>query len=479
MSGPPVMLDLAVLVLALGALVQDLWLPVSAKRRLGYWLALGLVVVLGYSLVRMEAEPARFAFGQSYVLDGLALYFKRFFLLSGALVLVWATAFADGLETGWGEFYSLHLLALVGMLVAASAHDFVTLLVAVELITTSFYVLTSFERRRLGSLEAGSKYWVLGAMASGVMVYGIALVYGAAGTLQFGQLAQKAATLQGNGLFRIGLLLVLLALAFKIAAVPMQLWVPDVYQGAPTPVTAWLAVGSKAAGAVLLLRLFWTALPPSVAVPWTRLLMVLAAASILYGSLCAIPQRNLKRLLGYSSIAHAGYLLLGIAAFSPSGTAAVLYFLGGYLFTVLAAFGVLVLVMRASQAEDIDSLAGLSRRAPALAAVLALAMVSLAGVPPLAGFFGKFLLIKALLEAGPAFYWLVGVALFGVVVSLWYYFGVIRAAYWAPAAEALPRIRVPAVSWAGLGVCVAGMWFLGLFPSALVDLASRVAQSLQ
>lgn len=479
MNAPPVMLDLAVLVLALGALVQDLWVPAPAKRWLGYGAALGLVVILGYSLVRMEAEPARFAFGQSYVLDGLALYFKRFFLLSGVLVLIWATAFADRLDSGWGEFYSLHLLALVGMLVAASANDFLTLLVAVELITTSFYVLTSFERRRLGSLEAGSKYWVLGAMASGVMVYGIALVYGASGTLQFGELAQKAATLEGNTLFRIGLLLVVLALAFKIAAVPMQLWVPDVYQGAPTPVTAFLAVGSKAAGAVLLLRLFWTALPRSVAGPWMRLLMVLAAASILYGSLCAIPQRNLKRLLGYSSIAHAGYLLLGVAAFSPSGTAAVLYFLAGYLFTVLAAFGVMVVVMRTSQAEDIDSLAGLSRRSPGLAAVLALAMVSLAGVPPLAGFFGKFLLIKALLEAGPAFYWLVGVALFGVVVSLWYYFGVIRAAYWAPAPEAFPNISVPAVSWAGLGVCVTGMWFLGLFPSSLVDFANRVAETLR
>lgn len=479
MSPPPLMLETAVLVLALGTLLLDLWGPAQAKHRLGYGAALGLVMALGYSLLRMEAEPAQFAFGQSYVLDGLALYFKRFFLLAGAVVLLWATAFADRLEDGWAEFYSLHLLALVGMLVAASANDFVTLLLAVELVTISFYVLTSFERRRLGSLEAGGKYWVLGAMASGVMVYGIALVYGSAGTLRFGELAQKAATLGGNGLFRIGLVLVALALAFKIAAVPMHAWVPDVYQGAPTPVTAFLAVGSKAAGLVLLMRLFWTALPRAVALPWTRVLMVMAAASILYGSLGAIPQHNLKRLLGYSSIAHAGYLLLGVAAFSPSGTAAVLYFLGGYLFTVLAAFGVVVLVMHTSQAEDIESLAGLSRRSPVLAAVLASAMVSLAGVPPLAGFFGKFLLIKALLEAGPSYYWLVGVALFGVVVSLWYYFGVIRAAYWAPAPEGLPAVSVPAGAWAGLTVCVAGMWFLGLFPSPLVDLANRVADTLR
>jgi len=479
MTSAPLMLEFAVLVLGLGALVQDLRLPAQAKRQLGHWVALGLLVVLGYSLVRMQAGPPQFAFGQSYVLDGLALWFKRFFLLAGSLTLLWATAAAPRLETGWGEFYSLHIFALLGMLVAASGNDFVTVFVALELITVSFYVLTSFQRRWLVSLEAGSKYLVLGALATGLMVYGIALIYGTSGTLSFAELARKAAALETNRLFRVGLLLVLLGLAFKLAAVPMQWWAPDVYQGAPTPVTAFLAVGSKAAGLVVLLRLLWTGLPRPAAQVWTGVLMALAAASILYGSLGAIPQWNLKRLLGYSSIANAGYLLMAVAVLSPEGTTGSLYFLGAYLFTLLAAFGVLTVLMSAGQAEDLGSLAGLSRRSPGLAAVLALAMVSLAGVPPLAGFFGKFLIIKAVLEAGPGYYWMVAVALWGVVVSLWYYFGVIRAAYWAAAPQSLPAVKVSKTAWAGLMVCVAGMLFLGLFPSALVDFARQVAGGLR
>jgi NADH-quinone oxidoreductase subunit N len=386
--------------------------------------------------------------------------------------------FSDRIESGIAEFYSLVVFALAGMMFAASAHDFTMLFVSIELITVTFYVLTSFQRRRLASLEAGVKYLILGGVSSAVMVFGIALVFGTAGTMDFSELARIPATVQGNGVFRLGLLLVLSGLAFKIAAFPLHIWAPDVYQGAPTPVTAFLAVGSKSAGFVLLLRLLYTALPLQVTQNWVKLLMGVSAVTILYGNLCAIPQRNLKRLLGYSSIANAGYLLLGVAALSQSGSAAILFYLSGYLFTVLAAFTVLGVVIRAAEAEDLHSLAGLHQRSPLLAAALTLAMVSLAGVPPLAGFFGKFLLIKAGMEQGAEYYWLIAVAIVGVIISFYYYFGVIRAIYWGgPARDASP-IRVTAPAKAALAVCIGGMLFLGLFPALPMKLAREATKAL-
>jgi NADH-quinone oxidoreductase subunit N len=334
--------------------------------------------------------------------------------------------------------------------------------------------LISFQRNRLQSLEAGVKYLILGAMASAFMVYGIALVYGTAGTMNFVELGMKARTLSNQPLLLFGLLLVLSGLAFKIAAFPLQIWAPDVYQGSPAPATAFLAVGSKAAGVVLLLRFVVGSLPPEIAGRWKLLVMVMSAVSILYGSLCAIPQRNLKRLLGYSSIANAGYLLLGVAAMSNAGVTAILYYLGGYLFSVLAAFTVICVALRATDAEDISSLAGLHQRSPLLAAAMTLAMVSLAGIPPLAGFFGKFLLFKAAIEQGPAYYWLVGVAIVGVVISLYYYFGVIRAIYWSSTQTDVSPLVVSLPLKISLAACVIGMLLLGIYPNPLLALASQV-----
>src|SRR5213078_1124467 len=259
------------------------------------------------------------------------------------------------------------LFALAGMLFASSANNFALLFVSLELITVTFYVLTSFQRGRLTSLEAGVKYLIIGALSTGFTVFGIALVYGTCGTLDFSKLAAVAAQLAGNKIFLFGLLLVLVGLGFKIAAFPFQIWAPDVYQGAPTPTTAFLATGSKAAGFALLLRVLFIGVP-SVTHQWAKLFMVISAITILYGNLCAIPQRNLKRLLGYSSIAHAGYMLLGIAALTSAGQSAVLFYLSGYLFTVLAAFTVVALVLRHLDSEDISGLAGLNQRSPLLAA---------------------------------------------------------------------------------------------------------------
>ncbi len=473
-------LEYLVAALGLGVLLADLWLPAERRRDLGLAAAVGVLFILLASF-SVEDIGTQYAFGQMYVLDGLAMFFKRFFLLAAFIVLVMAVEYADRIPAGVSEYYSLTLFALLGMMFASSANDFSVLFVSLELVTVTFYVLVSFQPSRVQSLEAGIKYLIIGALSSAFMVYGIALVFGMSGTLNFNTLAIESGRLTGNSLFFVGLVLVLVGLGFKIAAVPFQIWAPDVYQGAPTPTTAFLAVGSKATGFVLLLRVLFGAVP-ALATNLAPVLVGIAACTILYGSLCAIPQRNLKRLFGYSSIANAGYLLLGVVALSHEGQAAVLYYLGGYLFAVLAAFCVITVVLRNIESEDISALAGLNERSPFLAATLTLAMVSLAGVPPLAGFFGKFLLLKSVIVQGMTNHsqmWLVGIAIFGVVTSFYYYFGVIRTMYWGKAAGESAPITVSPLMRVCLYACVGGMIYLGIYPADVLSVAEQAVAVLR
>jgi NADH-quinone oxidoreductase subunit N len=474
--------EILIVALGLGLLLADLWIAPAARRKLGYVAALGVGVVLLYSLFifKLPTGDQAYAFGKMYLLDGLALFFKWFFLLSALIVLLISVEFADCIETGIAEFYALILFALAGMLFASSANDFALLFVSLELITVTFYVLTSFQRAQRRSLEAGVKYLIIGALSTCFTVFGIALVYGVSGKMNFGDLALVAPMYHYNQVFLCGLLLVMVGLGFKIAAFPFQIWAPDVYQGSPAPTTAFLAVGSKAAGFVLLLRVLFTAVP-SISDRWANLLIIVSAVTILYGNLCALPQRNLKRLLGYSSIAHAGYMLLGVAALNNAGKSAILYYLSGYLFTVLAAFTVICLVMRHVEGEDIAALAGLNQRSPLLAATMSMAMVSLAGIPPLAGFFGKFLLLKSVVEQAPAhpgYYFLAFVTVAGVIISLYYYFGVIRAIYWSENPENLAPIQASKPIRISIYACIIGMFFIGLFPGPLVDLANEAVKVL-
>ena len=480
-------LEIGVVALGIALLLADLWLPAERKRLLGYAAAAGLGILLLASLAGAGSFGLTgSAFGGMFVQDSLAIFFKRFFLLAAILVILMAVEFSDQISTGVSEYYSLMVFALAGMLFAASANDFSLLFVSLELITVTFYVLTSFQRARVRSLEAGVKYLIIGALSTAFTVFGIALVSGISGKLNFDELSAVSAQYAGNKVFLIGLLLILVGLGFKIAAFPFQIWAPDVYQGAPTPTTAFLAVGSKAAGFVLLLRVLFRAVP-DITARWTDLLIVISGVTILYGNLCAIPQRNVKRLMGYSSIAHAGYLLLGVAAMSAAnpgreaGGSAMLYYLSGYLFTALAAFSVIALVMRHLDDEDISGLAGLHQRSPLLAVTMALAMVSLAGIPPSAGFFGKFLLLKAVIEQGatnPGCYCLAFTAVAGVVISLYYYFNVVRAIYWSPAAPGLSPIPISRPARVSIYVCIAGIFYLGLFPGAMLKLATAAVAVL-
>jgi len=473
-------LEIAVVALGILVLLADLWLPVERKRVLGYAAAAALGVLFLNSFTShcscaLSGETAGF------VQDGLSVFFKRLFLLAAILALVLAVEFSDRIAAGVSEYYSLIVFALAGMLFAASANDFVMLFVSIELITVTFYVLTSFTRGKVASLEAGVKYLILGALSSAFMVYGIALIWGTTRKFNFSDLAMVAGGFTDNKVFLFGVLFVLVGLGFKIAAFPFQFWTPDVYQGAPTPTTGFLAIGSKAAGFVLLLRFLFSAIP-DVTAQWTNLLIVISGVTILYGNLCALPQRNLKRLLGYSSIAHAGYLLLGVATLNNAGQSAVLFYLSGYLFTVIAAFTVIALVLRHLDSEDISGLAGLNHRSPLLAATMTLAMVSLAGIPPMVGFFGKFLLLSAAIEQGaknPGYYCLAFTALVGVVISLYYYFGVVRAIYWSKDPIERSGISISTPMRFAIGVCVAGMFWLGLFPGVITRMAEEATKVLK
>lgn len=472
-------LEIGVVILALILMLVDLWLAPEHRKKLGYTAAAGLLVLFGYSLT-LDVQTPQMAFGSMFVLDPLALFFKRFFLLAAFLILLLAIEFSPQFESGISEFYTLILFALSGMMWAASANDLVMVFVSLELITVTFYILTSFQRLKIRSLEAGIKYLILGALSSAFMVFGIALIFGTANSTNYEVIAGAAENLVDNRVFLLGVVLVFFGLAFKIAAFPFQLWAPDVYEGAPLPATAFLAIGSKAAGLVLLARLFFQALP-RLEEFWSPLLLVISAATILYGNLCAVPQRNLKRLLGYSSIANAGYLLLGFVSTRGGGASALLYYLGAYLFTLVAAFGVIAIVSRNSDSEDVSILAGLSKRSPFLAATLALSMISLAGIPPLAGFFGKFLIVQALVahsELSRPFLAVAVIAVIGVVISLYYYFGVIRAIYWSEEAADLSPIHLSWPMRISLFVGVAGMIFLGLFPEPLLRVAREAVRGL-
>ena len=473
----PIYPEVALALLALATLVAESIRPFRSVSRLGVGLALVPLLLLVATFVAPPPEGLHFS--GTFQVDAFALFFKRIFLFSTSVVLVLASEFSPRLEHGVAEHYVLLLLAATGMLVLASVTDFILLFVALELVTICFLVLCSHHRRQLGSIEAGAKYLVMGGLASGLLVYGISYIFGVSGATGFADVAQAIRAPTGpTTALSLGVLLVLLGLGFKIAVVPGQLWAPDVYQGAPMPATAFLATGSKIAGFALLLRLLFEGLVPARGV-WATMTVYVAGLTILYGNLGGLGQRDLKRMLGYSSIAHSGYLLLGVVAASAMGLSATLFYLAQYALSGLAGFLVLAAVERAGGRSDLASIAGLHRRSPLLAAGLAVSMLSLAGIPPLSGFFGKFLLFAGLLQGkvGGAGLALAGVAAAGVVVSFVYYFSVVRALYAEPPAEAAP-IQPGAPLRIALAVCVLGVLVLGVWQAPLLEVAQQAAERL-
>jgi NADH-quinone oxidoreductase subunit N len=413
---------------------------------------LGVILLCLTLAIGPDAKPnsewAKWPLWNFYQFDSLARFYKGFALVTTIFVILLAIDYRKilarytehpGSENGTGEFYALPIFACAGMMWLASAKDLAGAFVALELVTVTFYILVAFMRRNVGSLEAGVKYLILGALSTGFLVYGIAWVYGATGTMDLDRIAGmledgRSLNLPLPGLL-FGIALVMIGLGFKIGAVPMQVWIPDVYQGAPTPTTAFLSVGSKAAGFILTIRF----LEPFLASELTRgpvvkLLLILAVATLLFGNLAAIPQTNFKRLLAYSSIAHAGFLLLALAAgareteTSLSSTQAVSLYLATYLIMTLGVFFILAQIRIQRDGENITDFNGLGKTNPLLAIALTVLLAALAGVPLTAGFIGKFFVFSLAVEAK---LWIgVGVAFIAAAAGFYYYLNVVRAMWW-------------------------------------------------
>ncbi len=452
--------------------VWELFAGTAARKNMGLVSAAGFLAALIAAIATRNITGSTFA--GAYSVDALSVLFKVFFLLCGLIVTLLSREYVARFDRGVGEFYILLAVATLGMMSLASAANLLVLFVSLELITVSFYVLTAYHAAQERSLEAGAKYLILSALSSAILLYGISFLYGATGSLDLAAITASARSGAMPDLAQLGLVLIVCGAGFKIACVPFQLWVPDVYQGAPTPVTAFLSVGSKAAGFVILLRILTGVFGPLIGQA-TAILGALAAMTIFYGNLGALKQHNMKRLLGYSSIGHAGYLLIGFASGSLLGAGAVVFYLIAYLFTNLAAFLVLTVVARSVADEDISQFNGLCKRSPFLAAAMFLALLSLAGVPPLAGFTGKFLLLLSAVNSG--LIWLAVVGAVNVVISLYYYLMIINAMYLkAPQNEG--PIAVGRMTKAALVACMAGIVGLGMAGEPFVGLAMAAVKGL-
>jgi NADH-quinone oxidoreductase subunit N len=424
-----------------------------------------------------------------YTADAAAMFFKRIALATTIIVLVMATEYRTVLAkflpqehpgAGIGEFYALPVLTCAGLMFMASAVDFLSIFVSIEMVTISFYVLVPYMRRNMASLEAGVKYLILGALSTGFLVYGITWIFGLTGETNLAKIGLKLATWHGSDTALLfGLVLVLVGLGFKVAAVPFQIWVPDVYTGAPTPITAFLSVGSKAAGFIVLMRVLEPFLQvPGVGPKALAFVAILAGASLIFGNLAAMPQDNLKRLLAYSSIGHAGYLLVGVASigslkavsneplmFGGPGVA-VAYYLAGYLLMTLLSFMILIVVSKHSRGEDIAHFNGLAKRSPFLAFGMLIAMLSLAGVPFTAGFIGKFLVFAAAVKQGH--YVLVGLGVITVGAGFYYYLRVVTAMYWQEPTDET-RISMHGGTRLVIGALVVAIVGFGVYPGPVIS----------
>jgi NADH-quinone oxidoreductase subunit N len=468
-------LEIAVLLLGMVILMFEAFATNIDKRVLAFAgiAGLTLVVVATFFVIPNSPPDQATGFWSFYTADRLSIFFKQFALLTTILVLIMMIDYAPVVEasvkgakvqSSLGEFFALPIFTCAGLMYMASAIDFIFIFVSLELVTISFYVLVSFTRRNPATLEAGVKYLVLSAFSTAFLVYGITWIFGVTGQTNLQRIAGALAnpdTDQAAALF--GMVLVLVALGFKIAAVPFQIWVPDVYQGAPTPVTAYLSVGSKAAGFVVLLRV----LRPFLMVPqMQRLLVLVAILTLIYGNLAALPQGNLKRLLAYSSIAHAGYLLIGVVCLDGG---AVIFYLVAYLLMTLLSFAVLVIVGQQT-GDRISDFDGLGKRSPFLAFAMLIGMVSLAGVPFTAGFLGKFFIFYAAIAQRQIALVVIGVITVGC--GFYYYLKVVRAMYWETATKQ-DKIPISALSGLTMSALIIAIIGLGIYPQPILEALKR------
>ncbi len=442
-------------------LIVDFSFPRLPKEQLAYLSVAGLAATLG-SLIWLDVTGVTGSlFANMFVVDRMALFFKMFVVGSTILVVLASMDYVHRFRFFRGEYYFLVVMSALGMMFMASANDLLSLFVTLEFSTFGFYVLVAYLREDPASNEAGLKFFILGVFAAGLLAYGISLVYGETGKLVFSDMKAVQVT---PGLI-IGFLLIFAALGFKIGAVPFHSWIPDTYHGSPTPVTAFLSIAPKGAAFAILLRIFFVALA-TFKPTWVLLLVAASILSMTYGNIVAIAQKNMKRLLAYSGIAQIGNVLIGLAAGTKMGNDAILFYLFTYLFANLGAFAIVIAVSQAIGSEEIDDYSGLGRRSPFLAFSMLIFLLSLAGVPPLAGFIGKLYIFVAAIKEG--LYTLITVGLINIIISMYYYLIIVKKMYITEPLDPSP-VTVSGPIKAVLYVGLAGTLVIGIYPQPFID----------
>jgi NADH-quinone oxidoreductase subunit N len=465
---PEVILSL----IAMALLLINVFVPGEQKAYLGYLSLIGIVITF-VNVVSGWGNPQA-GFNGAVLQDNFALFFKGIFLVSGFLSILITDQYLQREECNWGEIYPLILFATVGMMLMASGTDLMTIFLGLEVLSVSLYVLAGFNRASVKSNEAGLKYFLLGAFSTGFLLYGMALTYGATGTTKIaniaGYISQNGMVLS-NPMLLVGMLLMATGFSFKIAAAPFHMWTPDVYEGAPTPMTAFMSVGPKAAGFAAFLRVFIIALP-ALQADWSQLLWVLAVLTMTVGNITALYQTNIKRMLAYSSIAHAGYVLVGFTAGNAVGTAGILFYMLSYAFMNIGAFAIIVMVGKKGEENgNVSDYAGFGFKHPILGMCMSIFLFSLAGIPPAAGFVGKFYLFSGAIQAG--YIWLAIIGVLNSAASVYYYLRVMVFMYMKDPVEDFSWLKVsPAIALC-LIISVVGVLVPGMVPGTLLQLAQK------
>ncbi len=458
---------------ALLLLVADVLLPRRSGNALA-WITLLVIAATTASLAPFVNTHVEVSHGLLAV-DRFALFFKIIFLMSAALTVLMSVRYLETEGASPGEYYFLILCATLGMMIMAGGIDLISIFIGLETMAVSFYILVGFIKPSQKSNEAAVKYFLLGAFSLGILLYGMSIMYGLSGTTNLRVMATMFVGHERDPRLVLAVIFVVAGVAFKIGAVPFHMWAPDVYEGAPTPITAFLSVGSKAAAFAMLLRIFLEGLP-AMSADWRLLFEVLSIVTMTVGNIAALTQTNLKRMLAYSSIAHAGYILIGVVAGTPRGVAATLIYLFIYLFMQLGAFAVIAVMRRRDVAGDeLKDFSGLSFRHPFAAFAMLLFMLSLGGIPPTAGFFGKFWLFSAAIESG--YVWLAVIGVLNSAVSLYYYIRIVVFMYLkSETIGSEPAINAPLALV--LGVAIVATIVLGVYPRLLFEVAEASARTL-
>ena len=458
-------------------LIADLLLPHSKKHWCGYMALIGIAWAFAIALGQWGEEQRGYA--NMVVLDNLSTIFNLLFLASTFVTILLSEPFLRSENLEQAEYYALLLFCTSGMMLLASALDLITLFLGIEVLSISLYVLAGYRRDSDASNEAAMKYFLLGAFASAILLYGIALTYGATGTTNLGGIAEALTSADGPfpaGLLLAGMAKILIGFAFKVALVPFHMWTPDVYEGAPTPITAFMSAGPKAAAFAAFLRTFFVGFGP-IHGDWNMLLSVIAALTMTVGNVAAIAQTNVKRMLAYSSIAHSGYVLIGFVAGGNAGGTGAIFYLIAYTAMNLGAFAVVILLEhKGGGGDELRDYAGVGFRYPLLGAALSLFMISLSGIPPTVGFVGKLYLFGAAVQTGHIP--LAVIAVLNSAVSVFYYLRLLVLMYMREPGEVLPPIRVPAAIALALLVTAAATLGVGLFPGQWIEAAQQGVRAL-